>query len=145
MTDGALKRGCVVRYSYLWSREYRSGHAEGLKDRPTVVLSIAIHMDNDRARVLVVPVTHAEPQRTDDAVEMLLTVKRSLGLDNDRAWIVTTESNTFTWPGPDVRPIPGKEPSSFIYGQIPEGLLRTVLESFMRNRNRVAIVPRDDT
>jgi len=118
---------------------------EGLKDRPTLVLSLSVQIDNGRTRLLVVPVTHASPVSPADAVEMPPRVKRTLGLDDERAWIVTTESNTFTWPGPDVRPIPGKPPGTFVYGIVPEDFLRRVIDSFLINQTRASIVPRDET
>ncbi|MBS0472607.1 MAG: hypothetical protein JSR60_16155 [Proteobacteria bacterium] len=139
------QRGSVVRYSYLWAREHRRGQIEGLKDRPTLVLSLSIRVENNRTRVLVVPVTHARPANPADGVEIPAAVKRQLGLDREPAWIVTTESNTFTWPGPDLRPIPEKPAGTFIYGQVPDGLLREVTECFIRNKERGAIVPRDET
>ena len=144
MNGSTVKRGSVVRYAYLWSKEYRSGQVEGLKDRPTLVLSLSIRVENGRTRLLVVPVTHAPPKSRDDAIELPAAIKRHLGLDNEPSWIVTTESNTFTWPGPDVRPIPDKPPGTFIYGEVPDGFLRTVTESFIRNKTRIAIVPRDE-
>lgn len=88
--------------------------------------------------------THAAPSHARDAVEMPLREKRKLGLDDEPAWIVTTESNAFTWLGPDVRPIPGKPPGTFIYGEVPEDLLRRVIESFSNNRKRIVVVPRDE-
>ncbi len=135
----------VKRYAYLWSKEYQSGQVEGLKDRPTLVLSLSVRVENGRTRLLVVPVTHAPPKSSGDAIELPPAIKRRLGLDAQPSWIVTTESNTFTWPGPDVRPIPDKPPGTFIYGEVPDSLLHAVIESFMRNKTRIAIVPRDET
>lgn len=144
MNRAALQRGTLLRYAYLWSREFRRGQVEATKDRPTLVLSLAVRLDNGRTRLLVVPVTHTPPAGLSDAIEMPLAVKRSLGLDKARAWIVTTESNTFTWPGPDLRPIPGRPPGTFIYGQVPKNLLDQVIESFVRNKRRAKIVRRDE-
>jgi hypothetical protein len=145
LSSSALRRGSIIRYSYLWAREHRSGQIEGLKDRPTLVLSLSVRMENGSTRVLVVPITHTRPKIPSHGIEMPPAVKHQLGLDREPAWIVTTESNTFTWLGPDVRPIPNKPPGTFVYGQIPDGLLRTVTEAFIRNRERIAMVPRDET
>jgi hypothetical protein len=49
-------------------------------------------------------------------------VKAHLGLDEERSWIVTTEFNSFLWPGPDLRPRPGVEPPRFDYGMLPPRL-----------------------
>jgi hypothetical protein len=53
----------------------------------------------------VLPITHTTPSNADDAIEIPPATKRRLGLDDERSWIVLTESNRFVWPGPDVRPI----------------------------------------
>jgi hypothetical protein len=43
-----------------------------------------------------------------EAIENPPATKRRLGLDDERSWIVLTESNRFVWPGPDVRPVDGE-------------------------------------
>jgi hypothetical protein len=63
-------------------------------------------------------------------------VKRALGLDAEPAWIVTTEMNSFIWPGPDIRPVPGKPPGTLIYGKVPDDLLEKAVRSFLENRKR---------
>jgi len=47
--------------------------------------------------------------------ELPPAVKKHLGLDEERSWIVVDELNTFTWPGYDLRPIKKKE-DRFDYG-----------------------------
>lgn len=37
-----------------------------------------------------------------------------------KACCVTTEANAFIWPGPDIRPVPGRTPTTMIYGRVPE-------------------------
>jgi hypothetical protein len=39
------------------------------------------------------------PDRLDEAVEIPAVVKRHLGLDEARSWIVVSEINRFIWPG----------------------------------------------
>jgi len=63
-------------------------------------------------------------------------VKRRLKLDDDASWIDTTEANAFIWPGPDIRPIAARKPSTVIYGNIPADLLQIVASSFLANRKR---------
>lgn len=46
-----------------------------------------------RTQLLVAPVTHSEPDRAGDAIEIPPSVKRHLGLDRERSWIVLTELN----------------------------------------------------
>lgn len=56
---------------------------------------------------------------------MPMAVKRHLGLDDARCWIVASEVNRFIWPGPDVRPVRGGDGSPY-YGKIPAALLEKV-------------------
>ena len=53
--------GLVIRYSYLWLREYRAGRQEGSKDRPCAII-LALQADENGEQVLVVPVTHSRPK-----------------------------------------------------------------------------------
>ncbi len=61
-------------------------------------------------------------------------VKRDLGLDRERSWIVTSEINRFHWVGPDVRPLEHGDP---IYGAIPDWLLKPVRERLAAGRLKV--------
>ncbi len=70
-------------------------------------------------QVVVAPVTHSPLGTRGDAIEMPGLVKRDLGLDRERSWIVVAEVNRFLWPGPDVRPLQGGSP---FYGAIPDWL-----------------------
>ena len=130
------QRGDVIRYAYLWADETARGREEGRKDRPAIVLALSVLTEESRVRVLVVAVTHTPPRNAADAVPFPTDLKRSIGLDDRAAWIVTTEANAFSWPGPDVRPVPRRSPHTVIYGRIPEGLLRRIAESYLANRKR---------
>src|SRR4051812_33339238 len=77
----------VLSYSYLWAREAAEGEESGRKDRPVVVV-VALEARGDRTQLLVAPITHGEPSRPGDAVEIPTSVKRHLGLDRARSWIV---------------------------------------------------------
>jgi hypothetical protein len=61
-----------------------------------------------------------------DAVEVPTVVKRDLGLDRERSWIVVTEVNSFLWPGPDVRPLGDGGP---FYGAVPDWLFLQMREA----------------
>ena len=125
MATPAPRAGLVIRYSYLWRAEQRLGREEGVKDRPCAILLCV--EDNPRgARVVVLPVTHAPPSNAAHAIEIPITTKRRLGLDDARSWIVLTEANRFTWPGPDVRHVKSGEPSGFSYGELPAKLYEQV-------------------
>lgn len=117
--------GDVLCFAYLWAREADSGQEEGLKDRPVVVV-LATEGVGDGLRVLVAPVTHSAPDTATMAVELPAAVKRDLRLDGARSWIVTTEVNSFRWPGPDVRVLDDGTP---FYGAIPDWLFLRVRES----------------
>ncbi len=122
--------GLVVRYSYLWHAEHEAGREDGVKDRPcAVVLSLA---DADgRAVVTVLPITHNEPKIKELAVELPAVVKARLRLDTGRSWIVIDEANRFIWPGPDLRPAPGGDLSTVVYGVLPPRLFEVVKARFL--------------
>ena len=71
---------------------------------------------------------------------MPMAVKRHLGLDDARYWIVASEVNRFIWPAPDVRPVRGGDGSPY-YGTIP-GALQEKLRAVMRV-GRVSVTGRE--
>ncbi|MCK8788153.1 hypothetical protein M0638_27775 [Roseomonas sp. NAR14] len=136
MTWPEPRPGLVIRYAYLWDREARAGQEEGAKDRPCAVV-LAVRDEDGDTRVYVLPITHAAPHDPAEAVELPAAVKRHLGLDEARSWVVLTEANVFVWPGPDLRPVPGQGPESVAYGHLPPRLLRTIRDRFVaRYRER---------
>ncbi len=127
--------GLVIRYAYLWRREALAGKDEGAKDRPCAV--VLAHQDAEgETRVYVLPVTHSAAAADSDAVEIPIPVKRRLGLDEDRSWIIVSEANAFTWPGPDLRLVPGKGPESAAYGFLPPALFTVVRDRFLERARR---------
>ena len=136
----------MIRYAYLWADENAAGQEEGGKDRPALVLALSGSQGYGMTRLLVVAITHSPRTDPHEAVAMPREVARRLGLDDNPAWIVTTEANAFTWPGPDIRPIAHRRPRSVVYGRIPDGLLRRVARSFLANRTRQRsrVVPRTE-
>lgn len=122
--------GLVIRYSYLWHTESVAGREEGQKDRPCAIIA-AIRDEDGETRVLTLPVTHTPPEHQGFAVEIPAKVKARLGLDGARSWVVVSEWNEFTWPGPDVRPAPGSDEGSIAYGVLPPGLFGAIREQFM--------------
>ena len=84
--------GLVISYAYLWHHEYRAGQEEGRKDRPSVIVLAIERASDGTAVVTVLPITHRSP---DDPVEIPPAVKRLLGLDVERSWIVVDEGNEF--------------------------------------------------
>lgn len=122
--------GLVVRYSYLWLHEHRDGREEGIKDRPCAIVLATLDRDGGN-QVLVVPVTHSAPADAASAMELPQAVKRHLGLDADRSWVVFSESNLFDWPGPDLRRVGDRGDDSVAYGFLPPRLFTELRRRFL--------------
>jgi len=135
--------GLVISYAYLWRNQQEQGRDEGVKDRPCVVV-LSVRQEEGECIVTVAPVTHAPPINSRDAIELPAPVKRRLGLDAQRSWIVATELNRFLWPGPDLRPIPG-QPGVFAYGGLPKQLMQQLKERIIElsRDHRFRMVRRD--
>ena len=121
----------VIRYSYLWRADFQRGQEEGEKDRPCAIVLVV----NESARgkiVTVLPITHSPPGKSELAVELSEGTKRRLGLDNERSWVVLNESNRFRWPGPDIRRANPRDPSSFVFGQLPYASFIRIREGFLK-------------
>jgi hypothetical protein len=71
----------------------------------------------------------SSPADPASAVEIRAPVKRHLGLDNDRSWIVVSEGNEFEWPGYDLRKIGRGD--HYDYGFLPPRFFSQVLSAFM--------------
>ena len=117
------------------ARYSQEGREEGMKDRPCAVVLVVTDEDGER-EVLVLPITHTPPANADDAVEIPPATKKRLGLDADRSWIVITEANEFVWPGPDLRPISGRDASTIAYGPLPPRLFAHVRDRFLERDRR---------
>jgi hypothetical protein len=135
--------GLVISYAYLWHHEHQAGLEEGRKDRPAVIVLTAERVEDGMTVVTVLPVTHSAPTNPASAVEIPSPVKRHLGLDDTRSWIVVAEGNEFLWPGYDLRKIPSSD--RYDYGFLPPRFLRQVLDAFIawhRAHNR-RLTPRE--
>ena len=119
------KPALVIRYAYLWADEHAQGREEGSKGRPAAIV-LATDDVLDDPTVVVLPITHTPPSAKADAIEIPAETKRRLGLDQDRSWIVLTEANVFHWPGPDLRPVAGRVPSTVAYGYLPGNFFQAV-------------------
>jgi hypothetical protein len=128
------KPGAVIRYAYLFQHESRAGKLDAGKDRPALVMTLATIKNGGATHVLVAAITHT-PQSDTDGLEISAAVKAKLGLDSDRSWILLTEANSFRWPGPDIRPVPGRG-DTYLYGSVPRPLLRRAVRLFLSNRGR---------
>ncbi len=123
--------GLVIRYAYLWKREFDAGRDEGSKDRPCAIV-MAVRDEDGERQVWVLPITHSPPANPADAIEIPTATKNRLGLDSERSWVVITEANEFSWPGPDLRPVPGRDASTIAYGALPPRFFAFVRDRFLQ-------------
>lgn len=135
--------GLVIPYAYLWRHEHRKGQEEGRKTRPSVIVLAVQNPKGGAPRVTVAPITHTPPETDSEAIELPIRVKQALRLDDERSWIVLDEVNQFTWPGYDIRPVPGTD--RFSYGFIPPKLYDAVIGRILElaAARKVAEIPRD--
>lgn len=70
-------------------------------------------------------------QRPAVAVEIPLATKQRLGMDGEHSWIRISEVNEFAWSGPDIRPVPGGDGSSIVYGVLSPRLFDFMRERFL--------------
>jgi hypothetical protein len=134
--------GLVISYSYLWHFEHQAGKEEGRKTRPAAIVLATQREDDETLVVTVLPITHSAPTDPATAIEIPAPVKRHLGLDDARSWIVINEGNEFDWPGYDVRKVPGTD--RYDYGFLPRRFFNFVIKAFVawQNANKGRIIPR---
>ena len=124
MTIPAPKPGLVIRYSFLWSHDAAAGADEGSKDRPCAIIVATTTVDGE-VRTIVAPITHLEPEDAEASLELPAAVSRTLKLDGERHWLKLDELNRFTWPGYDLRPIPGTR-GDYAYGMLPQPIFEAL-------------------
>lgn len=78
--------------------------------------------------VTVLPVTHTPPRDPASPIEIPPALKRHLGLDDHRSWIVVDEGNRLVWPGYDLRHVPNSD--RFDYGFLPPRFFSSVQAAF---------------
>lgn len=120
--------GLVISYAYLWDREAQGGREEGRKDRPCVIALVFERQQDGETLVTVLPVTHRPPDDPAEAVEVPRAVKKHLGLDDQRSWVIVSEGDQFVWPGYDLRKAPGTD--RYDYGYLPPRLFAQILATF---------------
>ena len=124
MTYPAPAPGIVVRYSFLWSHEAETGAVEGRKDRPCAIVVALPKNEHGVSQVAVVPITHVAPHDPSTSIALPKAVKTALGLDAELSWVRLDELNVFSWPGHDLRLIPGTD--RIDYGALPRALFEQV-------------------
>lgn len=133
--------GQVLCYAYLWADEAERGQEEGLKDRPVALILALQPQGQDRPRVVALPITHAAPSDPANAVLLPAATKARLGLDEEQSWVILTECNVFSWPGPDLRSVPRSNPPTNLYGELPAALFYQIRERFLALYNASSIRP----
>ncbi len=136
--------GLVISYSYLWRHESEAGKMEGSKNRPCVIVAI-VSKEGGQKLVTVAPITHTSPIDPTVAIEIPPRVKRYLGLDGERSWVILDDFNDFIWPGYDLRPVPGK-PGRYDYGVMPPVLFDQMVARIfeIQREGRVFSASRDE-
>jgi hypothetical protein len=134
--------GLVIRHAYLWWNEKRAGREEGSKDRPRAIVHIRQN-EFGETEVFIAPITHTPPENPERAMEVPPPTKKRLGLDDEPSWIITTEVNRFIWPGPDIRPVPGR---GMAYGLLPANMAGDLVKMVRKNAvdRSISVVERDD-
>jgi hypothetical protein len=85
------RNGLVIRYSYLWARQYDRQEEAGRKDRPTCVQIIVAGTDTETI-VALFPITSQPPSDDRTAIEIPETEARRINLVLP-AWIIVDEWN----------------------------------------------------
>lgn len=134
--------GLVLSYSYLWDREAQAGQEEGRKDRPCVIVLVVERKATGETIVTVLPVTHSAPPDPASAVEIPQPIKKHLGLDDERSWVMVSEGDEFVWPGYDLRKLPGTD--RFDYGLLPPRFFETIKATMLawHKANKVTLTSR---
>lgn len=92
MSWESLRSGSVIRYPYLWARQYRASETEGRKSRPVAVGFRVSRSSGDL--ILLFPITTSPQQEGRWVVEVPEIERRRAGLDPDiLQWIVLDETN----------------------------------------------------
>jgi PemK-like, MazF-like toxin of type II toxin-antitoxin system len=128
MIGGPPRPGWVLRYAYDWSDP--PGEGAAVKERPAVIVLSVARMGG-RVMVRVAPITHRRPDDASRAIEISAATKRRLGLDGEKSWIILDHANEFEWPGPDVRPVPGRDPATIYHGPLPPALYAQIKRSLL--------------
>jgi hypothetical protein len=79
-----------------------------------------------------------------EGIEIPPKVKRHLGLDHDRSWVVVTDLNAFVWPGYDLRPVPNSPSGAFAYGFLPPKLYNAIVARITALGRGARVTDRDE-
>ena len=116
--------GRVIHFRYLWDHERERGLEEARYARPSAIV-LTVTSTAQAQRVVVLPLTTREPEPGREALLMPVGVRRGLGLDAARSWIMLDEGNEFLWPGVDLEP---NAEGTLDYGMVPPALFEKLRE-----------------
>ena len=119
--------GLVIRYGYLWKREAKLGQVEGQKQRPCAIV-VCVEQSGGDQIVTVAPITRRRPTNLAQAIELTASTRRRLGLGNKPNWIMATEVNSFSWPGPDIRL---NAQGTYVYGELPAIVFQALVKKIL--------------
>lgn len=120
--------GLVIHYHCLWEHEAAAGRENARYPRPCTIAVVAKRPTPNGPAVLVCPITHSPPGSGTPAIEIPLAVKKSLGLDDQRSWLILNETNAFVWPGHD---LDYNRQAKIVYGAIPGPLFARIKASLL--------------
>ncbi len=112
----------------IWAHEAVAGRDQG-KERPACLVAASDPGASPRF-VVILPITHSQPDQDTVGIEIPAKVKQAIGLDGAPSWIVVSEYNADAWPNGGLAPVPGRA-GVFSYGFIPPGLFAQVKAKFL--------------
>ena len=86
------ENGLVIRYSFLWLREFERGEESGPKERPVCVQLLMTRNSNLPDPVILLPITSQPPTEADDALLIPQLEARRVGLRHP-AWLIVNHLN----------------------------------------------------
>jgi hypothetical protein len=122
------KPGLVIHYDYVWAHEALAGRDRG-KERPACLIAASDPGASPRF-VVILAITHSQPDQDTVGIEIPAKVKLSIGLDDTPSWVIVSEYNVDEWPNGGLSPIPGRA-GVFSYGFFPPGLFAQVKAKFL--------------
>ena len=134
--------GLVVRYDYLWQREFLEQKVDGAKNRPCVVVVPMPVGADGRLKVILAAITHSRPYNLLDAIAIPANARRASGLDDQPSWITLDEVNIVDWIDAGFVPATHK---NWSYGYLPKYLVSKVISEISNRAKAKTLfrVPRE--
>jgi hypothetical protein len=91
---------------------------------------VAVDLIASPRYVVILPITHAPPERDTTLVDIPARVGRAIGMDDAPSWVIVSEHNVDEWPNGGLASVPGRT-GVFSYGFIPPNLFAQVKAKFL--------------